>query len=165
MSLRKKRTERLKSCQIYIYMYIFFQKATVTWILIYGEKMKPSAEKLLVSLKAITCCCDLFHIAHRWLKRGHAESSEETTALVGLHISQIMNVVVSCKTSKSQKKMCKGLPFMLFIHGNMKLVLLIVFFYSYWILSMACSAALKFSLVLVLHVFIVVVVRLYVCSA
>lgn len=77
------------------------------------------------------------------MKRRYTESSEETTALVGLQISQIMDMVVRCKTSKSQKqaeKMLKGLPFVFFIHRSMKLVLLIVFLiateYFLWLVLM-----------------------------
>lgn len=81
----------------------FLQKATVTWNLIYGKKMKPSAEKPLVSPKAIICC-GVFHIADRGRHWKYVEVSEKMVFLAGLQISQILSLVISCKMSKPQKK-------------------------------------------------------------
>lgn len=81
----------------------FLQKATVTWNLIYGKKMKPSAEKPLVSPKAIICC-GVFHMADRGRHWKYVEVSEKMVFVAGLQISQILSLVISCKMSKTQKK-------------------------------------------------------------
>lgn len=90
-----------------IFLIFFFQTATVTGNLIYGKKMKPSAEKPSVNPKAIICCCGMFHIAEDWTE--YAEVSEKTVFLARLQISHIMNLVVAkCYKRKKQAEKISG---------------------------------------------------------
>lgn len=64
--------------------------------------MKPSAEKPLVSPKAIIFCCSVLHIVDRVLNLEYVEVTEKKVFFAGLQLSQILGLVISYKMSKPQ---------------------------------------------------------------